>query len=209
MLMANGLGSEKPAEDRSGDQAADIPAVARLEGAQGVAMRALMAGKSFTEAAAEAGVDRGTLYRWRTENLDFIDAMTDWRLEAHSHARDRMLAIADVAIESVQSGVASGDARLAFRLLLDLHKSHDKLETSEKSRIQEQRRRLSDPLQARLHEATQKMTHDQFQRMPELLEEIIEIDNARRKAAIAATVQALRDSKTKADAPPDAADGAR
>jgi terminase small subunit-like protein len=99
------------------------PAAARLSTAQTTAMRALVCGKPIKDAAAEAGVDKSTLYRWRTRDLDFIQALTDCRMDAHSYCVDRMLSIADQAIEAVEGGLRKGDARMAFRLLLDLGRS--------------------------------------------------------------------------------------
>jgi hypothetical protein len=81
------------------------------------------AGKPIKDAAARAGVDKTTLYRWRMHDPDFIQALTDWRTVWHSYYSDRMLAIADQAIEAVEGGLKKGDARLAFRLLLDLGRS--------------------------------------------------------------------------------------
>ena len=71
-------------------------------------------GKPLHEAATEAGVDRGTLYRWRTQDVHFMAALNAWRNETQSHARDRMLAMADKAIGAVARGLDDGAA--PFRL---------------------------------------------------------------------------------------------
>ena len=112
-----------PAEAPYYAQPNEPPAVARLSSTQTAALRALVAGKPLNQAAADAGVDRTTLYRWRTCDRDFKNALADWRMDSYLYSRDRMMAIADEAIDAVQNGLKKGDARLAFRLLLDLGRS--------------------------------------------------------------------------------------
>jgi hypothetical protein len=167
----------------------DPPAVARLSSAQTAALRALVAGKSLNQAAADAGVDRTTLYRWRTHDPDFIEALADWRVDIDSYCRDRMMAIADDAIEAVAAGVKKGDARLAFRLLLDLGRSARAQATpalpqaapAQAAPLREHPQAQAEKeIDDRLGRAYQKSTDEQLTRMPELIAEIIEIDNARR-----------------------------
>src|SRR6266699_3065039 len=117
--MADWTDNRQAAVEFPPGQDPDDPAFTRLTEAQTVALRELAAGKQVTEAAAAAGVDRSTLYRWRTMDDDFMEAMGDWRQESRVHCRDRMLAIADKAIRAVETGLEKGDARLAFRFLLD------------------------------------------------------------------------------------------
>jgi hypothetical protein len=175
------------AEQAMGSQSADqdqdpeSTAYSRLSEAQAAALRELAAGKPFGEAAAAAGVDRGTLYRWRTEDEDFIDALFEWRDETHAYCRDRMLSIADKAIGAVETGLEKGDARLAFRLLVDINRKTPQ-EREERQRREKERRRIeNDPQTARLRATVKKCVPGQLSRIPELLGEIVEIDKARQK----------------------------
>jgi hypothetical protein len=74
-------------------------------------------GKSVTEAAAEAGVGRRTLYRWLKEDPKFIAAWNAWRREIGQSARARLLGVAAEAVEAVREAVRKGDGRLALALL--------------------------------------------------------------------------------------------
>ena len=159
------------------------PAVARLSSTQTAALRAMVAGKPLNQAAADAGVDRTTLYRWRTRDRDFAEALTDWRMDSYLHSRDRMMAIADEAIDAVHNGVKKGDARLAFRLLLDLGRSVKPAAAPAPRQREREHPQAQQEIQieSRMSRVYQKCTDDQLTRLPELMAEIIEIDNARRK----------------------------
>ena len=77
--MADQTTGKQAAGGGSLEQDAEGTAYSRLSEAQAAALRELAAGKPFGQAAAAAGVDRGTLYRWRTEDDDFIEALFEWR----------------------------------------------------------------------------------------------------------------------------------
>ena len=135
------------------------------------------------DAAAAAGVDRGTLYRWRTQDHDFIAALNAWRWEMQTHTRDRMLALADEALSAVRAGIKHGDARLGLRLLKDLNCSrvgrtrpHDPMELVQ----QEYGPEACSPFMARLREVGKRMTAEQVEKIPELLGLGVDTDNARR-----------------------------
>jgi hypothetical protein len=69
------------------------------------------------EAATAAGVDRTTLYRWRTEDEKFLCALEAWRREQVNNAYDRLSGMTVTATNVVGDAIAGGDARLAFRML--------------------------------------------------------------------------------------------
>src|SRR5690348_2306126 len=66
--------------DAAGKEAGALAlALANVSAQQETALRALAAGRALGEVAAEAGVDRGTLYRWRTRDPQFMAALKAWR----------------------------------------------------------------------------------------------------------------------------------
>src|SRR6476469_324657 len=102
-------------QEISAEERSMVLALSHVTPQQAAALRVLAAGKPLNDAAAAAGVDRGTLYRWRTQDHDFIAALNAWRWEMQTHTRDRMLALADEALAAVQAGIKHGDARLGLR----------------------------------------------------------------------------------------------
>src|SRR5436309_803606 len=118
--MANSRdGGQK--QEISAEERSMVLALSHVTPQQAEALRALAAGKPLNDAAAAEGVDRGTLYRWRTQDHDFVAALNAWRWEMQTHTRDRMLALADEALAAVQASIKHGDARLGLRLLKDLN----------------------------------------------------------------------------------------
>src|SRR6185437_4848455 len=59
-----------------------FPQIKGLSIAQKSALAALIAGKGPHQAARMAGVDRSTLYRWRTNDFDFMAALNAWRQQS-------------------------------------------------------------------------------------------------------------------------------
>src|SRR5665213_1366692 len=64
-----------------------------LSATQVTALEALAAGQSLADAARWAGVNPGTIYRWKKNDPGFIAALNAWRIEALAGARDRLLAL--------------------------------------------------------------------------------------------------------------------
>lgn len=95
-------------------------AMSNLSTQQAVAMSAIVRGSKLADAANAAGVDRATLYRWRTSDPHFITALNAWRAEQQSHAKDRLLTAANLATDAVVQGLEKGDARLGLRVLKEL-----------------------------------------------------------------------------------------
>jgi hypothetical protein len=194
-------GKEAGQNEISAEERSMVLALSHVTPQQAEALRALAAGKPLNDAAAAAGVDRGTLYRWRTQDHEFIAALNAWRWEMQTHTRDRMLALADKAIAAVQASVEQGDARLGLRLLKDLNCSrvgrtrpHDPLELFQKEAGPE----ACSPTLARLRKVGERMTAEQVENIPELLALGVDTDNARRKAA-AELAKAQKEQQSKAE----------
>jgi hypothetical protein len=97
-------------------QAGATPAIDRLGARKQFALEELMAGKTYTEAAAAAGVNRRTLYRWVNHDADFQSAMETWRARAARIAEDRLTQGANDAAATLVAA-ASKDFRAAALLL--------------------------------------------------------------------------------------------
>jgi len=92
-------------------------ALTTLDGPQRAAVEQIILGATMTETAAHVGVDRATLYRWRTSDRAFMQALEAWRNEQCRSSFDRLTGLAATATSVVASAVEGGDARLAMRLL--------------------------------------------------------------------------------------------
>ena len=101
----------------------DVPPLPRTAGISEVqhkALAVLASGAGPTAAARAAGVDFSTVYRWRKEDPAFIAALNAWRNHAQESARDRVLAMAGQAMETVLAAMQKGDARTAMAILKGL-----------------------------------------------------------------------------------------
>lgn len=107
---------------------ARVNRLSKLTPQQAKALRELLAGARTQEAAAAAGVDRVTLYRWRTQDPQFMAAMSAWRNETHEHAMDQMLALADASVCAVAHGIAECDSKLGLRVLKEINRTREKLD---------------------------------------------------------------------------------
>lgn len=97
-------------------EGAELPAI-QLSPAQGSAIELLVRGEPIMKVAEAVGVDRGTIYRWRTSDPNFIAALNRWRGEMQAETRDRVLALSADAADSVARSIADGDSRLGLRVL--------------------------------------------------------------------------------------------
>ena len=86
---------------------------------QSLVLAALSAGKSIAAAAAEAGVSRSTVYRWH-HDPDFVAALNAWKRQTRESAHHRLLALSDLAVNTVQAALQGADARTAMSLLREL-----------------------------------------------------------------------------------------
>jgi transposase-like protein len=83
---------------------------------QRFAIEDLMAGKSYAEAAYNAGVDRRTLYRWVNQDPVFRAAMDAWRRRAVASAEDQLTPATEAAVATLRMA-ACHDYRAAALLL--------------------------------------------------------------------------------------------
>ncbi len=93
---------------------------AGLEPRQIAALEALLGGKTASEAAREADVDRRTLYRWQQTDSAFQAALTRARREAREATMARLERLAESATSSVEQAVDQGDVRTAMAVLRGL-----------------------------------------------------------------------------------------
>ncbi len=84
------------------------------------AIESLARGSSFKSAAADAGIDRKTLYRWLHDDHSFRAAYYTWKAEIQESARARLLSLADAAVDAMGHAVHQRDARVAQALLKGL-----------------------------------------------------------------------------------------
>jgi hypothetical protein len=91
------------------------PANDALSPNQEKALAALLAGKSVTEAAAAAEVDRTTLHRWLKEDFDFKAALNRGRKDLREAMHARLMVLADKAAGCVEKD--NGDGKVALALL--------------------------------------------------------------------------------------------
>lgn len=80
------------------------------------ALRHLATGKSIAAAARSSGVSRRTIFRWLESDHHFAAAYNAWRKETVASGRARVLAMADVALDTVQSAIRDGNARVAVQI---------------------------------------------------------------------------------------------
>lgn len=85
--------------------------LSKLTPPQAKALRELLAGARTQEAADAAGVDRVTLYRWRTQDPQFMAALSAWRNETHEHAMDQFLALSEASV----AGGGAWNCRMRFQ----------------------------------------------------------------------------------------------
>ncbi|HEY2589080.1 MAG TPA: hypothetical protein VGI81_25275 [Tepidisphaeraceae bacterium] len=83
---------------------------------QETALRRLFAGSSIAQAARAAKVDRRTLSRWLHDDPHFAAAYNAWRQEMIASGRARVLAMNDLALDTVQNAMLQGNVRVAVQV---------------------------------------------------------------------------------------------
>ncbi len=73
------------------------------------AIAAIARGAFYVDAAAEAGVDQATLWRWRTENADFAAALDEVLGSMRDAAAAGLIASADVAMRRLRTLAQSAE----------------------------------------------------------------------------------------------------
>jgi len=91
-----------------------------LTAPQEAALEALLAGATVTDAAAAAGVDRVTLWRWRTTVPAFEAALNTGRVQLREAYQGRLYALAGRAVDTVEAAVEGGDVKAALAVLRGL-----------------------------------------------------------------------------------------
>ncbi|HZK80889.1 MAG TPA: hypothetical protein VFC46_07475 [Humisphaera sp.] len=155
----------------------------KLSEPQTEAITAISEGLSFGKVAERAGVDRATVYRWRTTDPNFIAALNQWRSEIQMHTRDRMHAIVEKAAESVDRVVEKNQGRIELKIIEKM----DCLKPGPNHPIdpyaifgngiddETGRWRILEGMKR----AAKSMTQEQTQRAPQLLALGVALDNAR------------------------------
>jgi hypothetical protein len=91
-----------------------------LTPAQETAIAALLAGRTVTDAAADAGVDRATVHRWLRENFGFQAAVNAGRRELRKGVQVRLERLAEKAAGCVEKAIDEGDVKAALAILKGL-----------------------------------------------------------------------------------------
>ncbi len=86
------------------------------------AISLMILGKNDTEIGEEVGVSRESVWRWRNENADFMEAARMRREELISRHTEELQALLGEALEVVRESLKSGDARTKLRVALQLLK---------------------------------------------------------------------------------------
>ncbi len=76
---------------------------------------ALVAGKSITAAAREAGVHRSTIYQWRREHPEFQLVLDQARSHHQAALFDFVQDLANQALEAVETALTSDEPELRLR----------------------------------------------------------------------------------------------
>ena len=85
-----------------------------LSDQQLIAIGALVRGKSFTEAAREAGVDRRTVFNWRRDPR-FIEHLHETRRALWSRATEQLRAMVHPALDVLREQLAARYDRTRYR----------------------------------------------------------------------------------------------
>ncbi len=114
MAHRNELGGVAP------DSKRDTCVAVQLSEAQERVLVELTLGRSICAAATAAGVHRGTVHRWMTDDPLFAAAYHGWQSETRSSAQARFLAMSDLAVDNVCDALRKGDARTSLVVLKGL-----------------------------------------------------------------------------------------
>ena len=88
-----------------------------LSPAQMTAVEALLAGKTNTAAAAEAGVDRATVHRWLKDDFAFQAELNRGRREMRRATFGNLERLAAKAAECLEKAIDQGDVKAALEVL--------------------------------------------------------------------------------------------
>lgn len=91
-----------------------------LTPAQQLVLSALLAGSSMTEAAAAGNVDRSTVYRWLRDDFTLIAELNGGKRRLREQAEARLLALANMAAETVERAIKGGNVAASLAVLKGL-----------------------------------------------------------------------------------------
>ena len=91
----------------------------QLDDDQRAVLTALRGKMTLTDAAEGAGVSRSSVYRWKKSDPYFIAAYNAWKLEMREAINVRIAQMMEKAVENLDKAIASGDAKLSYRVLKD------------------------------------------------------------------------------------------
>jgi len=103
---------------RNGSQQNSTPAA--LSPGQVAALEALLAGRTVTEAATVAGVDRTTVHAWLRSDYAFQAAYNRGRRDLQEQTHARLMTLAEKAVGCVEGALAKGDEKTALAVLRGL-----------------------------------------------------------------------------------------
>jgi len=101
-------------QDTHGEVSGQAPCPAMLDELSPQQTRVLAeisVGKSITAAAASAGVNRMTIYRWQRNDANYRAALNAWRRQTADSVRHRLLAMADRAVAAISNALSDADAQ--------------------------------------------------------------------------------------------------
>ncbi len=81
------------------------------------AIAGLLAGKTITDAAAEAGVDRATVHRWLRDCFAFQAAINAGRREMRDAVCGRLERLAAKAADCLERAIDGGDVKAALEIV--------------------------------------------------------------------------------------------
>jgi hypothetical protein len=151
--------SQKAVENPRGDlvlsKAGGLPAN-KWASQKKAALESLAFGRSMKETAELAGLARSTIYKWLKEDAEFRAAYNQWHNEVQHSMRSRVVAMADAAIEAVNSALARGDGRLGMQYLRNMkafepavvEKATSPGEAKQEMDLEEKRRRVNQEIAA-------------------------------------------------------------
>lgn len=90
-----------------------------LSDKQTLALSAIVAGRSITDAAIDAGVDRSTVHRWLKED-DFAAELNRARSALRTELNACLWNLAKTALSALSNGIEGGDTRAAFEVCRSL-----------------------------------------------------------------------------------------
>ena len=86
---------------------------------QRIVIDLILTGRTITDAAELAGVDRSTIHRWQ-HSAAFVCQMNARRSEMKDAADLRLQAMADMAVGAVEDAILNGDVKTAITVLKGL-----------------------------------------------------------------------------------------